>query len=106
MKSLIVLVAVAITGCAVQPYQPILQVQSPALSFEELDHISRNVNNSNCKNIDANIAFVERQLQLKGLTNRLPENLNNADRLYNSTAKSMIWALRIGCNNPRRYDKL
>ena len=105
------LVALVLSGCATgnhtsgtvtyqAPYAP---QANQAISYARLDEISRSVSNKNCNNIDANVNFLETQLQLRGLSNATPERLNDEDRKYNATARLTIWALRIGCSNPNRY---
>ena len=99
---------VILTGCATSPpsYRPVAPAaQSTSVGIEQLTAMSQRLNNTDCAHIDTNIVFLETQLQNRGLANRTPEDLNDSDRIYNATAKMMIWALRIGCNNPNRYVK-
>jgi hypothetical protein len=105
MKTLIAVCLVALTGCATSPaYRPATTIaQPPSMSFDQLTAISKKLNNADCPNIDYNISLLETQLKNRGLANRSPEELDDPDRMYNATAKMMIWALRIGCNNPNRY---
>lgn len=72
------------------------------ISYEQLAAFK--VNSSMCPKIDMYINALEHQLALKGFTNASPEDLNDADRKYNAEARIAIWALRIGCNNPNRYN--
>jgi hypothetical protein len=90
MKFLIVALAVLAV--------PVAQAQ---VSYAQLDHTK--VSSQDCARIDYWVNWAETQLQLKGLLYAEPESLNNEDRLYNQRARSLIWALRIGCANPTRY---
>ena len=106
MKTLIAVCLVTLTGCATSPaYRPVTTIiaQPPSMSIEQLTAISKKLSNADCPNIDYNISLLETQLRNRGLANRSPEELDDPDRVYNATAKMMIWALRIGCNNPNRY---
>lgn len=96
-----VLVLVSLVGCASRGGNSYGSQQ--AISYAQLQSIK--VTSQDCPNIDAHVNFVEQQLRLKGLTNAVPENLNEDDRKYNATARIIIWSLRIGCNNPDRYKK-
>jgi uncharacterized protein YcfL len=98
LKSLIVvlLVALSMVGCASNR-------AGQAVSYQELS--SKQYTNKDCSNIEYHVRFLETQLQARGLTNAVPEQLNENDRVYNSTVRIMIWNLRIGCNNPNRYSK-
>ena len=87
---------VSLVGCASSR-------QPQAMPYEQLASIR--VTNYKCNNIDAIVDNMERQLALKGLTNATPEDLNDADRKYNATARIVIWSMRIGCANPDRYKK-
>jgi hypothetical protein len=71
------------------------------MSYAQLNSIR--TGNISCDKIEAVTANMERQLQLKGLANVNPEDLNDADRLYNAKARIVIWSMRVGCNNPDRY---
>jgi hypothetical protein len=107
MKTLIAVCVLTLTGCATSPdYRPaptMTIARPPSVSLEQLTAISQKLSNRDCANLDRNIAFIEEQLRNRGLANRSPEELDDPDRVYNATAKMMIWALRIGCNNPERY---
>jgi hypothetical protein len=94
MKTAAALVMVALAGCANNPYR--------SATYEQLDAVK--VTNQNCNRIDHHVTFLEEQLRMKGLSTAEPERLNDADRKYNATVRSMIWSLRIGCNNPDRYQ--
>jgi len=110
MKCLIAIVCCAMVGCAQVPppyYRLGTQSQYPArgiLTQQDLDLMARKVSNKDCVAIDANIYMLEQQLKYRNLYNRVPEDLTDDDRKYNATAKTIIWALRIGCNNPTRYQ--
>ena len=60
---------------------------------------------SDCRQLDQNINHMEYQLKQRGIWGKNPEDLDSADRQYNSTAKIIIWSLRIGCNNTDRYPQ-
>ena len=95
---LILVTLLVLAGCAnTRPSQP------QAVSYEQLAAIK--LTNQDCVNIDRHVNWAETQLRLRGLTNAMPEDLNNEDRRYNATARIMIWSLRIGCANPNRYNK-
>lgn len=72
-----------------------------SISYNQLSSIQ--VHNSDCPRIDEIIAYVEQQQRLRGTFGKSPEDLNEADRKYNEKARIIVWSLRIGCNNPRRY---
>jgi hypothetical protein len=90
MKSVIVALTIA--------FATVSQAQ---VSYAQLD--STKVSSADCSRIDHWVNWAETQLRLKGLLYAEPESLNNEDRLYNQRARSLIWALRIGCANPNRY---
>ena len=69
--------------------------------YEYLNSVQ--VSTRDCSRIDYWVDWAETQLKLRGIYGRDPETLNNEDRLYNVRARSIIWALRIGCANPDRY---
>lgn len=69
-----------------------------AVSYQTLEQVQ--VSDSQCADADRYIAEVQQQLKYKGLVGQNPEDLNEADRQYNSRARVIIWSLRIGCNNP------
>lgn len=96
MKLLAVLMLVSLVGCA---------GRNPpnSISYGELRNIK--YTNRDCNQIEDRISFLESQLQSRGLTNAIPEQLNENDRVYNATARIMIWNLRIGCNNPNLYTR-
>ena len=87
---------VSLAGCASNR-------QPQAMSYEQLSTIR--ANNLQCNNIESIVENMERQLALRGLTDVNPEDLNDADRLYNAKARIVIWSMRVGCNNPDRYKK-
>lgn len=72
-----------------------------ALPYDQLKTIR--VHNSDCARLDDNVNYVEDQLRRKGILGKNPEDLNFDDRQYNSTARIIVWSLRIGCNNTDRY---
>jgi hypothetical protein len=78
-------------------------VPKAQVSYEHLNSIR--VSNLDCPRIDTWVNWAETQLRLRGIYGREPETLSNDDRLYNLRARSIIWALRIGCANPDRYKK-
>ena len=83
-----------LAGCATNRSQQ-------AYNYNDLKSIQ--VSSADCTRMDTIITNMETQLRLKGLQNANPEDLNDADRQYNATARIVIWSLRIGCNNPNRY---
>ena len=96
MKLLLTLLAVCLVGCAGNR-------RSTAISYEQLQNIK--YSNSDCAYIGNRITFLEAQIQARGLTNAIPEQLSEEDRVYHATARIMVWNLRIGCNDPYRYSK-
>jgi hypothetical protein len=91
------LVAVLLVGCATS------HKSSQALTYAQLDALR--YTNADCPQLDSNIRFIETQLRLKGLLNVDPTKLDEPDRVYNATARILIWNLRIGCTNPARFGK-
>jgi hypothetical protein len=95
-----ILIAILASGCSTAPNQYHALPES-AISFEQLKAIK--VSNRDCVNMEKTINYVERQLELRGIDSQHPEQLSRRDAEYNTTAKIIIWSLRIGCNNPNRY---
>ena len=93
MRLLVILLVVALAGCATRP----------TVSYDQMASI--HVDDNNCPNIDQIIAGVQEQLRLLGTLNKNPEDMTEIQRQYNEKAKIIIWSLRIGCNNPDRYAK-
>ena len=93
----VLLVAVLSVGCATS------HRSSQALTYAQLDALR--YTNADCPQLDRNIQFIETQLRLKGLLNVDPTKLDEPDRVYNATARILIWNLRIGCTNPTRFSK-
>jgi hypothetical protein len=91
------LVAVLLIGCATG------HRSSQALTYDQLNALR--YTNADCPQLDRNIQFIETQLRLKGLLNVDPTKLDEPDRVYNATARILIWNLRIGCTNPTRFSK-
>ncbi len=87
-----------LSACATRP-----TANSQAISLEQLQSIK--YTNADCPQIDRHVKFLETQLRLRGLTDAQPEKLSEQDRVYNATARILIWNLRIGCNNPTRFSK-
>lgn len=87
-----ILLAIMLVGCA----------SRPQVSYDQLASIQ--VSNANCPNIDQITQQVEYQLKLLGTLNKNPEDMSESERAYNEKAKIIIWSLRIGCNNPNRYN--
>jgi hypothetical protein len=93
----VLLIALSLIGCATS------HRSSQALTYAQLDALR--YTNADCPQLDRNIQFIETQLRLKGLLNADPTKLNEPDRVYNATARILIWNLRIGCTNPARFSK-
>lgn len=91
-------------GCATRPYQPIgsFNTYGP-MSNQDIELYANKLTMADCPMIDQHVEFAENQLRMRGIFNRSPEMLNENDRLFNTSAKKIIWGLRIGCNNPKRY---
>lgn len=102
MKYLVVLVMLGLAGCATRSAPT--AVASKAMSYQEISSIK--LNNNDCNRINQLVEMYEQQLRLRGLVNVNPEDLNEADRKYNASARIGIWSLRIGCSNPLRYNHL
>jgi uncharacterized lipoprotein len=97
VKPLLAILAItALAGCASKPAE-----RGPTLSYSTLKSIK--VSSANCPNIDYITNQLETQLAQRNILGKNPEDLNEADREYNSRARVIIWSLRIGCNNPDRY---
>lgn len=92
----VLLVAVLLVGCATS------HRSSQALTYDQLNALR--YTNADCPQLDRHIQFIETQLRLKGLVNVDPTTLNEPDRVYNATARILIWNLRIGCTNPNRFS--
>jgi hypothetical protein len=110
MRLIFSLIVVMLTGCAIPPPKPMTFFNQPStvntntgISVEQLERIQ--LSNADCKNIDQRIGFFEKQLELHGTWGRNPEDMSEEDRRYNSAGKVAIWSLRIGCNNPNRYQQ-
>ena len=101
MKLLIAFLTLAVVGTAQAQYYN----QSSPVSYEELERVALSADDNKCPRIDYWVEWAERQLRLKGLLGRTPEDLDDADRKYNGMAHILIWSMRIGCNNPNRYTK-
>lgn len=95
MRLVLVLLVLVMVGCASN--------KSRTSTTNEL--MARKYSNNDCGQIDQHIKFLESQLQARGLTNAVPEQLNEDDRVYNATVRIMVWNLRIGCNDLNRYSK-
>ena len=93
----VLLVAVFLVGCATG------HRSSQSLTYAQLDALK--YTNADCPQLDRHIQFIETQLRLKGLLNVDPTTLDEPDRVYNATARILIWNLRIGCHNPTRFSK-
>lgn len=96
------LIGLALAGCASNRYNG-SAYQPQAMSYEQLAKIQ--VDDVDCPRVDSILDNMRRQLAIKGLADRNPEDMTESDRLYNTRAKVVIWALLIGCNNPDRYKK-
>lgn len=96
MKLLIVLIASALAGCAGRT------TPAQTLPYEHLKTIRYTY--QDCQNIDLHINTLESQLRARRLLKAEPETLNEQDRMYNATARILIWNLRIDCNNRGRFN--
>lgn len=92
-----ILVLAGLVGCASSRTPS----QARPMTYEQLSSLK--ATQLDCGIIDSRIAMVEEQLRMRGLVNVNPEDLSDADRKFNATARVYIWSLRIGCNNPNRY---
>jgi hypothetical protein len=97
VKLLIALLVVGLVGCASRG-QP-----TPTITYEQLKNTRYTT--KDCGQIDYHINRLEAQLKARGLLNTTPEELNEDDRMYNATARILVWNLRIDCNNPNRFSK-
>lgn len=97
MRSCLIVLAL-LAGCASKA-----PVSTQPASLNELKQIK--LSSRDCAHIDYHVNYAERQLKLKGLLDKNPEDLSDEDRQYNATARIMVWSLRIGCANPNRYAK-
>lgn len=97
MKLFAVLLVAGLVGCASRG-QP-----TPTITYEQMKNTR--YTSKDCKQIDYHINTLEAQLKMRGLLNADPEELNEQDRMYNATARILIWNLRIDCNNPNRFRK-
>lgn len=95
MKLLVALLVIGIAGCASRG-QP-----AKAMPYEQLKTIQYTY--KDCENIDLHINNLESQLRARGLVRVNPETLNEQDRMYNATARILVWNLRIDCNNRTRF---
>jgi uncharacterized protein YcfL len=89
MKLLAVLMLIMLVGCV---------TRQPTLTYDQISAIQ--VRNSDCNDVDDITRVLEAQLRMKNLLGKNPEDMNQADREYNSRARVIIWSLRIACNNP------
>jgi len=123
VKLIVALVAVIATGCAQQrPYtmpqgynqatmqsrgthyrEPVFPGRGQAVTFEQLQSIK--LSNADCARQEQIITWAKQQIAMRGTEGKNPEDLREDDRIYNAAAHTMIWSLRIGCNNPDRYRK-
>jgi len=97
----VVLLLVLINGCS--NVQPIVYQPPRAMTYQELKAIE--LRYRDCPQMDSIIDRMRQQLVLRGLENKNPEDLDEADRLYNNRVKIIIWSLLIACHNPNRYKK-
>lgn len=96
MRWLIVVIAVVVAGCASRT-----PPAATAISYDQLRTIRYTY--QDCEKIDSHISNLEWQLRARRLLNADPEQLNEPDRMYNATARILIWNLRIDCNNRTRF---
>ena len=101
MKYFVILIAlVSLVGCASNR-----TLNSQAISYEQLNELGNRITSRDCPMIECYVNYIEDQLRYKGLYNRPPESMDDADRKYNAKAHVIIWGLRIGCANPSRYTQ-
>lgn len=98
MRLVLFLMALLLTGCAGR--QPTVA----PVPYDQLTVIRYKY--GDCANIDGHIKMLEQQLRIRGLSNVDPETLSEPDRVYNATARILIWNLRIDCNNRDRFSKI
>ena len=104
MKLITWCLVVFLAGCANRS-PPDSTYRPEAMSYYDLNRIQIN-DAKDCPRAENKIDRMYRQLEIKGFLNKNPEDLaNEDDRMYNMKAHVIIWALRIGCNNPDRYRK-
>jgi hypothetical protein len=96
------IVATGLIGCAGTHSTQRITYSPQAMTLSQLESIK--VSQRDCSRINDIVTDVETQLKIRGTFGRNPEELGEADRKYNSTGKVVIWSLRIGCNNPDRYN--
>jgi hypothetical protein len=97
MKSAIALIVMTLVGCSSTGIK-----SAGGIPLAQLEQIR--VVQADCPAINQRVAYIENQLRLHGTFGKNPEDLNEEDRRYNSAGKVIIWSLRIGCNNPNRYQ--
>jgi hypothetical protein len=89
MRLFAIMLVLMLAGCA---------TRQPTLTYDQIAAIQ--VRDSDCRDVDDITRVLETQLRIKGLLNKNPEDMTEADREYNSRARVIIWSLRIACNNP------
>lgn len=117
MKTLVVIVTATLVGCAQhRPYTPpqnYNQVvigthakKSPkltAVSIGQLDVSQVRVDQNDCRDLAHWEHWAEQDLARRGLARKPIEQMPPADQQHVSQVKTIVWSLRIGCNNPTRY---
>jgi hypothetical protein len=86
----------SLSACAnKEPYKPYI-------TLEQLRQMQ--VTQADCKDIEELIPKLELQQANAGIPRSNPEDLTPIQREYQARIRSAVWALRIGCSNPNRYD--
>lgn len=91
----ILVIVFVLAGCATQrpqPYMTLAQIQ--AIQLAQTD----------CPRYEEIVDKLEQQQIRAGIPRINPEVLPPTAREYQSEIRKRVWALRIGCNNPDRYN--
>lgn len=95
MRLVVIFLIVVLAGCASRG-RP-----ANTMPYEQMKTIKYTY--KDCENIDLHINTLESQLRARRLLKVDPETLDEQDRMYNATARILIWNLRIDCNNRTRF---
>ena len=91
----LIIIAV-LTGCATKSTQPY------TLTLEQMRQLQ--VTQADCGRIELVVNKLEQNQTNAGVPKTSPELLPEPDREYQALTRQAIWALRIGCSNPNRYN--